>query len=160
MHILDLVENSTRAGARNVSIDIVEDAEKALLTITIADDGKGMTAEQVNRALDPFYTTKEVRQVGLGLPMMKANAEQCGGSLVIESEPGKGTTVRISMLLNHIDRPPMGDLNETIMVLVTGNPEVDFDVRYSTNGEVEHFTTRGGEPAEGTPDDATDQKAS
>ena len=119
MHILDLVENSTRAGARNVTIEIVEDGAAGLMTIVIGDDGKGMAPEEVSKALDPFYTTKGVRKVGLGLSMMKAAAERCDGSLEVESKPGEGTTVRAVMLLNLIARPPMGDLNETLTALIS-----------------------------------------
>jgi len=146
MHILDLVENSTRAGARNVSIEIVEDGATGQMTISIKDDGKGMSPEEVSAALDPFYTTKGVRKVGLGLSMMKALAERCDGSFEVASKPGEGTAIRAMMLLNHIDRPPMGDLNETLTALISGNPEVDFDVRYVVDGEAEEFSTRGGLP--------------
>jgi anti-sigma regulatory factor (Ser/Thr protein kinase) len=159
MHILDLAENCTRAGARNVSIEIIEDGTKGLMTITIKDDGKGMTLEEVRNALDPFYTTKGVRKVGLGLPMMRETAERCEGGLEVESKPGVGTTIRATMLLNHIDRPPMGDLTETLTTLISGHPEVDFDVRYVVDGEVEEFSTRGGRPeGDGTPANAAEVK--
>ena len=149
MHILDIVENSTRAGARNVSIEIVEDSVKNLMTITIIDDGKGMTPEEIGRALDPFYTTKKERdKVGLGLPLLRNTAEQCGGAMSVSSQPGKGTAVRAEMLLDNIDRPPLGDLSETISILVTTNPKVDFDVAYITDGEEERFTTKDEESAE------------
>jgi signal transduction histidine kinase len=144
MHILDIVENSTRAGARNVAIEIVEDTPRNLMTITIADDGKGMTPEELRNALDPFYTSKSERKkrVGLGLPLMQRTAEQCGGTLDVVSEPGKGTRVLATMQLDHIDRPPLGDFTETIGIIVTGSPNVDFDVKYVVDGDEELFSTR------------------
>lgn len=142
MHILDVAENSTRAGAENVSIDIEEDTVEGIMTVTITDDGKGMTADELRRALDPFYTSKTERAVGLGLPMLKRTAEQCGGSFDIQSQHGKGTRVRITMMMYHIDFPPIGDLNETMGVLIIGSPKVDFDLRYVVDGKEERFSTR------------------
>jgi hypothetical protein len=143
MHILDIVENSTRAGAKNISLDIVEDSRANIVTISIIDDGKGMTEEELKRALDPFYTTKrERRKVGLGLPMLRETTEQAGGSLVVTSAPGKGTKVRARMVLNHIDRPPLGDINETLQIVIATNPGVIFDIAYTVDGETETFSTR------------------
>jgi len=143
MHILDIVENSTRAGAKEVSLAIVEDNKANRVTITIIDDGKGMTEEELKRALDPFYTTKkERRKVGLGLPMLRETAEQAGGSLVVTSAPGKGTEVRARMVLDHIDRPPLGDINETLQIVITTNPGVIFNIAYTVDGETENFSTR------------------
>jgi hypothetical protein len=143
MHILDIVENSTRAGAKNVSLDIVEDSKANIVTISIIDDGKGMTEEELKRALDPFYTTKKERsKVGLGLPMLRETAEQAGGSLAVTSAPGKGTEVRVRMVLDHIDRPPLGDINETLQIVIATNPGVIFDIAYTVDGETENFSTR------------------
>ncbi len=143
MHILDIVENSTRAGAKNISLAIVEDRKANIVTISIIDDGKGMTEEELKRALDPFYTTKKERsKVGLGLPMLRETAEQAGGSLVVTSAPGKGTEVYATMVLNHVDRPPLGDINETLQIVIATNPGVIFDIAYTIDGETETFSTR------------------
>jgi hypothetical protein len=143
MHILDIVENSTRAGAKNVSLGIVEDSGTNIMQILIIDDGKGMTQEELKRALDPFYTTKKERsKVGLGLPMLRETAEQAGGSVVVISAPGKGTEVRARMVLDHIDRPPLGDINETLKMVITTNPGIIFDIAYTVDGETETFSTR------------------
>ena len=143
MHILDIVENATRAGAKHVSLAIVEDSMANRVTISIVDDGEGMTEEELRRALDPFFTTKKARsKVGLGLPMLRETAEQAGGSLVVTSAPGKGTMVRAWMVLDHIDRPPLGDINETLQIVITTNPGVIFDIAYTVDGEAENFSTR------------------
>ena len=142
MHILDIVENSVIAGASRVSIEIEEDNRKGIMSIIITDDGKGMTEEELRRALDPFYTTKKRKRVGLGLPMLNRTAQQCCGSLEIQSHPGRGTQVKAIFMLNHIDCPPLGDINETLRVIVAGNPGVDFDIKFILDGEVEYFSTR------------------
>jgi hypothetical protein len=126
LHVLDIAENSTRAGAKNVYITIVEDTLKDLLSLEIRDDGTGMPGEILEKAMDPFFTSKKVRRVGLGLPMLAQAAEQAGGSLKLESELGKGTRVHVEFQLNHIDRQPLGDMAGTLATLIAGNDKVDF----------------------------------
>ena len=143
MHILDIMENSTRAEAKNISIEIVEDSTKNELSISIIDDGKGMTEDEVKRSLDPFYTTKKERsKVGLGLPLLKETVEQAGGCLVVTSAPCKGTEVRARMVLDHIDKPPLGDINQMLRIIIATNPGVVFDFTYTVDGETETFSTR------------------
>ena len=150
MHILDIVENATRAEAKHISLAIVEDSARNVVSITIADDGKGMTEEELKRALDPFYTTKNKRRaVGLGLPLLRETAEQAGGCLVVTSAPRKGTEVHATMALDHIDRPPLGDINETLRMIIATNPDVTFDVSYTLDGETETFSTRDDQQGNG-----------
>ena len=92
MHIMDILQNSTRAGASEVTLEVLEDAAADTLTIRFIDNGCGMDAETVQKVINPFFTT---RKVGLGLPLLKQNTEQTGGSLDIQSEKGKGTTVTL-----------------------------------------------------------------
>ena len=96
LNVLDVSENSTRAGATLVEIRVAASQADDTLTIVIADNGCGMTPEQVSRVTDPFFTTRTTRKVGLGIPFFKYAAESTGGSFRIESEPGKGTTVRMT----------------------------------------------------------------
>lgn len=156
MHILDIVENATRAEAKNISLSIIEDRADNSVSITIADDGKGMTASELQLAVDPFYTTKKERsKVGLGLAMFRATAEQAGGCLIVTSAPRKGTEVRARMVLDHIDRPPLGDINQTLRIIIATNPGVHFDVTYTVDGETESFSTRDDSPGNsGVPDNA------
>jgi len=156
MHILDIMENSTRAEAQNISIEIVEDSAKNELSIAVTDDGKGMTEEEVKRSLDPFYTTKKERsKVGLGLPLLKETAEQAGGCLVVTSAPSKGTAVRVRMVLDHIDRPPLGDINQMLRIIIATNPGVVFDFIYTVDGETETFSTRDDPQGNGGVSDGT-----
>lgn len=126
MNILDVAENSVRAGAKLVEITIDEQPEQDLMTVTITDDGCGMTAEQIKSVTDPFYTTRTTRKVGLGIPFFRMAAQLTGGGLDISSVPGKGTTVEARFVLSSIDRMPLGNINETIFSLIYCNPEMDF----------------------------------
>lgn len=130
LNILDVAENSTRAGASLVEIMVHADNTADRLTITIADDGCGMTAEQVAQVTDPFFTSRTTRKVGLGVPFFKYAAESTGGSFTIESQPGVGTTVTAIFVLSHIDRMPLGDITSTIHTLVVYHPETEFLYRY------------------------------
>jgi anti-sigma regulatory factor (Ser/Thr protein kinase) len=141
LHILDITENAVRAKARQVLISITEDRINDRLTLEIRDDGTGMTAEELKRVLDPFYTTKKVRRVGLGLPMLAQAAENAGGSFEIESEPGKGTVLTAAFQLTHVDRQPLGDLAGTLVMLITGNPEMHFVYRHRCNGRTYSLDT-------------------
>ncbi len=142
LHILDIVENSTRAGADTVYIDIAEDTAKDILSLEIRDNGSGMTEDVLNKVLDPFFTTKKVRNVGLGLPMLAQAAESAEGRFIIESKGGEGTRVAADFRLSHIDRQPLGDISGTLVTLIAGNEDVDLIYRHEHNGQVYIFDTR------------------
>lgn len=134
LHILDIVENSLRAGAKKVEIRIEEDLHKNRLTIEIKDDGQGMDEERQASALDPFFTTKKTRRVGLGLPLFQESCQMCNGEFLLESQPGKGTKVRAVFPHAHIDRKPLGNLGETLIALIVGHPEVDIFYEHKRDG--------------------------
>jgi anti-sigma regulatory factor (Ser/Thr protein kinase) len=141
-HILDIAENSVRAGAKLIKIDIEENTVKDFLSIKIIDDGQGMKKEEIEKVLDPFYTTKTVRRVGLGLPLLADAAQRSGGSLQIKSEKDKGTTVKATFGLSHMDRQPMGDIIGTLIVLIAGNSAVDFLYSHKRNNQQFKMDTR------------------
>lgn len=114
-HILDIVENALEAGATHVEVRIVEDSKANRLTIEIADNGRGMDPETLARVGDPFFTTRTTRHVGLGIPLFKAAAERCNGSVRIHSIPGMGTRILADFERDHIDRAPLGDMVSTLM---------------------------------------------
>ena len=126
MNILDVAENSVRASATLVEITLDEKPQADLLSVTISDNGCGMTPEQVKNVTDPFYTTRTTRKVGLGVPFFKMAAELTGGKLEIRSEVGKGTEVKADFVRSSIDLMPLGDINETIGTLIHCNPNIDF----------------------------------
>ena len=125
LHILDIAENSIRAKAKNINIMITEDERNDLLILTIEDDGEGMDKKTKAYALNPFYTTKKGKKVGLGLAFLSQSAEEAGGTMKIESEPGKGSKITVTFKLGHIDRKPLGNLNETIKCLKITHPEIN-----------------------------------
>ncbi len=125
LHILDIAENSIRANAKNINIMIIEDKKNDLLTLTIEDDGEGMDDKTKEYALNPFFTTKKGKKVGLGLPFLSQSAEEADGAMKIESKPGKGTKITATFKLEHIDRKPLGNLNETIKCLEVTHPEIN-----------------------------------
>ena len=123
LNILDIAENSVKAKASITEILIDETSET--LTLTIKDDGCGMDEETVKSVIDPFYTTRKTRSVGLGIPLLKLACEQTGGSLDIQSsvdENDHGTTLRAIFFKNHIDFTPLGDVTESIVTLIQGHP--------------------------------------
>ncbi len=126
LHILDVAENGVRAGADLIRITVEEDPEEDRLSIAVEDNGRGMDAEFLSRALDPFVTTRTTRKVGLGLSLLQQTAQEADGDLTISSAPGTGTTVRVTMSYGHLDRKPMGNIAETVTTLIEGNPDVDF----------------------------------
>lgn len=134
MHILDIVQNSISAGATRVDLTVDEDPASDLLTIVVGDNGRGMTQEQVNRLSDPFFTSRTTRKVGMGIPLLKQTAEQSGGEVRIVSEPGRGTEVTATFGYSDIDRPPLGDVANALMITASSNPRLNFLFTYRYNG--------------------------
>jgi len=118
LHILDVLENALEAGATEVDLEIDEDLLADRLTITVRDNGRGMDAETARRALDPFFTTRTTRHVGLGLPLFAAAARRCEGDLGLDSSPGRGTVVTATFRHSHLDRAPLGDIAGTLLAFL------------------------------------------
>lgn len=132
-HILDIAENSIRAGATLIEISIEEDSRSDSLTLEIKDDGEGMKPDVLKRVLDPFYTTKTVRRVGLGLPLLKDAALRAGGTFRIESQENSGTAVVATFGLHHLDRQPLGAIINILVILIISNSQVDFFYKHRHN---------------------------
>jgi signal transduction histidine kinase len=130
LHILDIVENSLRAKATSVVIRLTENPTSDTLVLEIIDDGEGMDEEAVHSSLDPFYTTKSGKKVGLGLPFLAQSAEEAGGSMRVESAIGEGTRIMATFTRSHIDRKPLGNLEETLRTLKATHPEVRFSFEH------------------------------
>ncbi len=138
LNILDIVENSAKAEAKNIGIALRE--EHNILTLTITDDGKGMTHETLESVTDPFYTTRTTRKVGLGIPLLILAAEQTGGKVTITSRhigehpEAHGTTVTATLHRDHIDAPPLGDVIATVVTVIQGHPDTDFLYTHTKDG--------------------------
>ena len=143
LNILDIAENSVKANATLTEIFINEIGDE--LALTIKDDGCGMDELTVKSVIDPFYTTRKTRKVGLGIPLLKLACEQTGGNLSIESstdEANHGTTVIAVFFKNHIDFTPLGDVISSIVTLIQGHPDTDFLFRHAMEKGVVELDTR------------------
>jgi K+-sensing histidine kinase KdpD len=158
LHILDVVENSLRAGAQRVEVLVVEDMERDSLILQIADTGKGMTREECARAADPFFTTKPGRRVGLGLPLLAQAAREAEGTFDLSSAPGAGTVVRASFRLSHRDRKPLGDIAASLETLIAGHPEVQFIYEHRRGQDAVRLDSRSLSDPDCDPDSDTDSE--
>lgn len=142
LHILDIVQNSIRAHAKQITVQIQEIPSENELILTIEDNGDGMPRELVNQIIDPFITTRTLRRIGLGIPLLKQSCDISQGKLHISSEMKKGTLIKASMAYNHIDRIPLGDVVSTMITLIQGNPLIDFTCDYQYEGKRFIFKTQ------------------
>jgi len=125
------------AKATYIIVEITSNTDKDLLSLYIKDDGLGMDEETVKKVLDPFYSTKIGKKVGLGVPLLKGTAETTGGIFRLSSVIDKGTEIFVSFNLNHPDLPPLGNIRDTMLVLVIGNPDTDF--HFQIKSETKEF---------------------
>ena len=130
LHILDIAENSVQAKAKKIIIKVEENIRNDRLNIQIIDNGIGMSPTTLAQATNPFYTSRTTRKVGLGIPFLKEAAEACNGSLQIESKEKIGTKIKVEFQLSHIDRMPLGNLEDTFLNLVIGYPEVHWEFHF------------------------------
>ena len=142
LHILDITTNSINAGSTLIKIEIIEDIDEDSLKIIISDNGSGIKTEKINEILDPFYTTRKVRNVGLGLPFLKLAAERCDGEFDIQSKENVGTVVSASFKRSHIDRAPIGKIEETILTILNFSENFDLIYIHDVNGKRFIFDTR------------------
>lgn len=136
MHMMDIAQNSLRAGAGRIEIDIEEKIAERTLMLRVTDDGKGMDAEMVDKLSDPFYTTRTTRRVGLGIPLLRMTCEQAGGGLQVSSEVGKGSIVEAFYRTDHPDCLPLGDVAGYLALLLKANPEIHFRFSYRVDETV------------------------
>jgi len=129
LHILDLIENSVRAGSSVVSVTVAGSPDEDKLEITVEDNGCG-TSASTEEITNPFYTTKNGKRTGLGLSLFRAATERAGGQLTVSKSELGGVAVKATMCLSHIDRSPLGDLATTLSSVVCTNPELNLRCRF------------------------------
>lgn len=142
LHILDIAENSLSAGADTIGIRIHEDRGTDLLMIEVSDNGRGMDEETAKNVFDPFYTTRTTRRVGLGVPLLAQVVKECDGDMRISTEKGRGTTITATFQYSHIDRKPIGDIAETVTVIIAAHPDVNLAFEYRKEGDTYTLDTR------------------
>jgi len=130
LHILDIAENSIAAEASRIDITIIRDTKQDVLTVEIRDNGRGMDEETLGRALDPFYTSKTGKRVGLGIPLLSQAAREGGGNFDIESELDGGTRLIATFILSHPDRKPLGDVDGTVQMLKLTHPDIQLEYTF------------------------------
>ena len=129
-YVLDVVENAIASGASLVELGLEE--RDGRLTLVVTDNGRGMSEEELQRALDPFYsdgTKHPGRRVGLGLPFLGQLAEALGGSFDVDTRPGVGTRVSLSYGAAHVDAPPEGDVVQTLAQILSYEGEHELQIR-------------------------------
>ena len=134
LNILDIAQNSIVANATLIEIGVEVD-ENDFLAITVRDNGKGMDQETVENVINPFFTSRTTRKVGLGVPFFKQAAEDTGGSFHIESQVGKGTTIKAVFDTSNIDYTPLGEVWDTVAILIQMNETIDFVYSVKKDGE-------------------------
>ncbi len=128
LYLLEILENSIRAGAAHIDVALRIDETSDELRLVVDDDGCGLSATP-EQTLDPFYTTKPGKKTGLGLSLFKEEAEAAGGDLTIGESPALGgVRVETWMSLDHLDRPPLGDVGQSVFLMAMTNPEIEFAV--------------------------------
>lgn len=142
LHILDIAQNSIRANAGLIEIRITENPDSDILYMEIKDDGKGMNPQQVEQAANPFFTSRTKRKVGLGLPLLKHNAELTDGSFQLHSEENKGTQLQVNFSFYHIDRPVLGDIAGTLLILAANEKQTEIRYVHETPKGQFEFDTR------------------
>ncbi len=132
-HIFDVLQNSVRAGATVIEIVVAEDKTEDICCIEIKDNGCGMDVRTLEKATDPFFTSRNTRKVGLGLSLLKQKAENANGFFELHSQPGKGTTVKAVFRFSHIDRPPLGEIWDVWYLTVLSYTNIEINYLHSTN---------------------------
>ncbi|MBN2604983.1 MAG: ATP-binding protein [Bacilli bacterium] len=142
LHILDICQNSIKANASLIQIIIEENTFLNQYKIIIKDNGYGMNKKTLSSVADPFFTTRLTRKVGLGISLFKMAAEMTEGSFVIESEENIGTVITAYFSHNHIDRAPLGDIEETMSILILNEKGIDIYYEHNYNDKTFIFDTR------------------
>ncbi len=132
-HILDIAENSVRAEATKIEILLSINTEVNVMKISFVDDGMGMSEEVLEKVKDPFFSTRNTRRIGMGIPLLMQNSEMANGTVTIASRQGEGTIVVATFEYDDLDCPPLGNVADSIYFLSTSHPEVRivFDYKYN-----------------------------
>lgn len=132
-HVLDIAQNALEAKATLIDIIIIENKFDDIYMLSINDNGCGMNEKILQLAENPFFTTRTSRKVGLGIPLLKQNATASNGTFKLSSDEGKGTSIKAVFQLSNIDRPPTGDIWNSVFLLLVGNPEIHYKYTHTTD---------------------------
>jgi signal transduction histidine kinase len=100
---MNLIANAAQAIEQRGVITLSSGTDGPTVWVDVADTGSGMSLEVQKRIFEPFYTTKAVgKGTGLGLSLSYDIVHKHGGSITVDSEPGKGSTFRVSLPIDGI----------------------------------------------------------
>ncbi len=142
LHLFEIVSNSVFYGANNIEIIVRDSKKENIYSFEVKDDGCGIKKEDIEKVTDAFFTSRSSRKVGLGLALTKMKAEQCGGNLEIESIYGKGSKVKFWFAHNNIDRPPLGEIEEVIVMCATMKENINVKYKHITDKGEYFFDTK------------------
>ncbi|MCG8400418.1 MAG: ATP-binding protein [Firmicutes bacterium] len=148
-HILDIAINSLEAGATRLEIVLREDIAANVLSFKVLDNGRGISESDVPKMLDPFYTTKKHKSVGLGIPLLQETVSKCGGTLEISALPNRGTRLKAAFPHDHLDRAPLGDIAATLVAVIAGNGLLELKYSHHYNKKLFTFNTSDLKPRAG-----------
>jgi len=134
LHILDVVENSIRAGADRIEVKLKGDnSNEKNIVLYIIDDGSGMDEKTLGIVTSPFYSSKKGKNFGMGISLLKQAALETGGDFFINSKPGSGTSIKAVFKSDHPDMKPLGDIKLTMRMLRLSHPEIDFVYKFEND---------------------------
>lgn len=139
LHILDIAQNAVGAKADRITISLTAEGRPGVLKVVISDNGRGMEPDLLDRVTDPFTTSRKTRQVGLGIPLLKQSAELAGGVFSIKSVVNEGTEVIATFPVDSVDRVPVGNIADTLAMLVASHPEINWEFRFTSEYEELEF---------------------
>jgi len=142
LHILDIAQNAIGAEADSIAVKLSAEGNPAVLKVVIADNGRGMNPDFLEKVTDPFTTTRKTRQVGLGIPLFKQSAELAGGEFSIRSAVNEGTEVVATFPVDSVDRIPAGNIADTLAMLITSHPEIDWEIRFASGDKQFEFSLK------------------
>jgi hypothetical protein len=133
LHILDIAMNAIEAQASRLIISIEERKSENYLRIRLRDNGKGIPKDLLETISDPFTTSRKERTVGLGIPLFKQAAISCNGHFNIRSMRGRGTELDTGFVMNHVNRAPMGDIEDTIVNIAICSTDIHLAYLHQTD---------------------------
>lgn len=133
MYLLDITNNSIRANSTLIEIHLIDSIQSNRLYLEIKDNGNGMSEEVMKRVIDPFYTTRTTRKIGLGVAFFKELANQCNGEFHLESKVNIGTTISVNIPKKHWDTPPLGDIPESLITLIQADETIRYIYHYESD---------------------------
>lgn len=142
LHLFEITSNAVFYGANELEIIVKDSPKENIYSFEVKDNGSGIREENIEKVTDAFFTSRSSRKVGLGLALTKQKAQQCKGDLEIESCYGKGTKVRFWFVHNNIDRPPLGEIEEVIVMSATMKENINLKYKHITDKGEYVFDTK------------------